>query len=527
MNTDGVDKREMTRVDVNWLLGNHDLSFGIDYEDNTASENAFYSGGEYWMQDAGNTYQGGCPIAICTDGSQARLRTYSVAGEFNTTSEAFYIQDVWEISDRWTVELGLRNESFENLNDVGGTFVAVDDQLAPRFAAVWDPKGDGTSKVFFNYGLYYIPIASNTNIRMAGAESFIQTFYPWDGVSVDENLVPIGLGPEYRRDIFGDGVTPDTRSVTDTNIEPMYQSEMILGYSRTLDSGVELGLKGIYRNLETAIEDVAIDAAVIDYYNSNGTWDAAMAGGTVEEVFGGFHQYVLTNPGNDMNVYIPEQDEYINLTAAQLNYPEAQRQYGAVEFSFNRPFDGRWALQGSYTWSHSWGNHEGYVKSDNGQDDASITTNFDQPGLVDNSYGDLPNDRRHTVKFWGTYALDSGLRFGTNFLFQSGRPRSCFGSHPTDVFAQAYGNAAAHFCNGEPVQRGSLGNTPDTMTVDLNVQKDWDLGGSNLLVSLDIFNVLNSTNPIQYNENGDTADFDLVRRYQEPRQLRLSARWAF
>src|SRR5690606_36547191 len=29
----GSDKREMTRVDVNWLLGNHDISFGIDYEE--------------------------------------------------------------------------------------------------------------------------------------------------------------------------------------------------------------------------------------------------------------------------------------------------------------------------------------------------------------------------------------------------------------------------------------------------------------------------------------------------------------
>ena len=50
----------------------------------------------------------------------------------------------------------------------------------------------------------------------------------------------------------------------------MYQSEIIIGYQRFLDSGVELGIKGIYRNLETTIEDIAIDAAVNSYYDANG-----------------------------------------------------------------------------------------------------------------------------------------------------------------------------------------------------------------------------------------------------------------
>ena len=313
----------------------------------------------------------------------------------------------------------------------------------------------------------------------------------------------------------------------------MYQSEIILGYQRFLDSGVELGVKAIYRNLETTIEDVAIDAAVIDYYNSAGSWDDTQVGGdTVEDVFSGFHQYVLTNPGNDMLVYIPEQDEFIDLTADQLGYPEAERQYGALEFTTARPFDGRWGAQMSYTWSHSWGNHEGYVKSDNGQDDAGITQNFDQPGLTDGSKGNLPNDRRHTIKAFGTYQLDNGLRFGANFLWQSGRPVSCFGVHPTDVFAQAYG-ADSHFCGGESVQRGSLGTTPDIMTVDATAQYSMDMGGANVLWTLDVFNLFDSANPTLYNEFFETdggaadSDYGLIQQYQQPRTLRLSARLRF
>lgn len=529
----GTDKREMTRFDVQYILGDHDISVGWDQETNSADEATVNSGGVYWLLDPLNEYNG-CTAAECPQGANVRRRTYSVGGNFETTSDAFYIQDVWELSDKWTFELGLRNENFENLNGEGGVFVKIEDQWAPRLAAVFDPNGDGQSKFFANYGLYYLPIAANTNIRMAGNETYIHDYFDWDGVSVDSQFVPTGLGSQYDQIVFGDGTVPDTRSVTDANIEPMYQSEIILGYQRYLDSGIELGVKGIYRNLETTIEDVAIDAAVIDYYNNGaGSWDASLVGGdTVEDVFGGFHQYVLTNPGNDMNVYIPEQDEQVNLTAAQLNYPEAKRQYGAVEFTFARPFDGQWAMNASYTWSHSWGNHEGYVKSDNGQDDAGITQNFDQPGLVDNSYGNLPNDRRHTIKAFGTYQFENGFRLGANYLWQSGRPLSCFGVHPTDVFAQAYG-ADSNFCNGEAIKRGSLGTTPDIMTVDISGQYEMEVGNANLLFTLDIFNLFDSANPTVYNEFGETdgglpdSDYGLVRQYQAPRTLRLSARLRF
>ena len=85
---------------------------------------------------------------------------------------------------------------------------------------------------------------------------------------------------------------------------------------------------------------MAIDAAVIDYYNGPGNWTAD---GTVEDTFGGFHQYVLTNPGNDMSVYIPETDEQVSLSAGALGYPEPVRTYKALEFTIGRPLENNWS----------------------------------------------------------------------------------------------------------------------------------------------------------------------------------------
>ena len=180
--------------------------------------------------------------------SARRAQTYVVVptssgGSFETNSNAYYIQDVWEVNDKWTLELGIRNENFENLNGEGNTFVEVKDQWAPRLAAVWDPSGEGRQKIFANYGLYYLPIAANTNIRMSGGETYIHDYFDWDGVSQDAQFVPTNLGAQYDQVVFGNGEVPDTRSVTDNNIEPMYQSEFILGYQHFLDSGIELGVK--------------------------------------------------------------------------------------------------------------------------------------------------------------------------------------------------------------------------------------------------------------------------------------------
>ena len=530
----GDDLREMSRVDFTWTyFYNHDISFGYDNEDNFSNESTVNSGNVYWLLDPSNEYNG-CTPAQCPQGANVRKRTYENGGSFETNSESYYIQDVWTVNDRLTLELGLRNETFRNLNANGGTFVEVEDQWAPRLAAVFDPAGDGRSKFFANYGQYYLPIAANTNIRMSGNELYIQEYFDWNGTGLTSEFEPTGLGPVYRTDTFANGEVPDTRSLTDANLEAMYQDEYILGYQTSLDAGfglgtVEVGIKGIYRDLATTIEDVAIDAAVIDYYNTNGGWTGT---GTVESVFSGFHQYVLTNPGSDMRVYIPETDEFINLTADQLGYPEAKRTYEAVELTFARPFDGKWSADLSYTWSKSEGNHEGYVKSDNAQDDAGITTSFDQPGITDFSFGRLPNDRTHTIKAWGTYAINDNLQIGANYLIQSGRPINCIGIHPTDDFAAQYG-AESFFCGGEPSPRGSLGRTPSITTLDLSAQYTTSFGNNNVQFKIDVFNVFNSDKKIRVREVGDTEggvtdpNFGKPTSYQLPRSLRLSARFNF
>ncbi len=62
-------------------------------------------------------------------------------------------------------------------------------------------------------------------------------------------------------------------------------------------------------------------------------------------------------------------------------------------------------MQASYTLAYSKGNTEGGVKSDIGQDDTNVTQDFDYRELAVDSYGYLPNDRRHSLKVFGGYSF--------------------------------------------------------------------------------------------------------------------------
>jgi hypothetical protein len=529
--SEGTDTRKMARVDLSWDFGDHFIEAGFDYEKNTTIDQTVLSGGAYYLKDPTGVYNAS---VIGSERPNYRLRTYNNGGSFDVETSALYLSDTWRVTDNVTLELGVRNETFTNFNANGEEFISMENQWAPRFAARWDVND--RSNVFATLGMYYLPVASNTNARLSGGETYIHEYFAWDGVSVDPVTdAPINGGALLETVTFADGSVPDTRSLTDVNIEPMYQSEIMLGYQYLLNDEWTLGVTGVYRELQTSIEDVAIDAAVIDYYNSTGSWDSSLVGGSsVEEVFTGFHQYVLTNPGNDMTVYIPEMEEFVDLTKSQLGYPDAERKYTALEFSFARDMVDNWTVSGSYVLASSEGNNEGYVRSDNGQDDAGLTTNFDQPGLTDFAYGKLPNDRLHTFKAYGLYQLDMGLNLSANFVFQTGRPKNCFGIHPTDAFAAEYGDESFYCYNPEtgvsdPSPRGSKGRTDNVYSLDLGASYTFDFNHSELRVGLDVFNVFHNQAITEVNESEPRANeyYGLPTSYQRGRSARFSVNYLF
>lgn len=536
------DERQAFRVDFDYYLGDHSLRFGFDYEENTINNIEQYSGNgryyRYFTAGEGGAFNGG----LAEGEEYYRILERVSSGSFDTVTSAIYIEDTWQVTDDIVLNLGLRNETFDNKNIEGKSFIKVDNQLAPRLGAAWDINGDGESKLYAHYGHYYLPVAANTNLRMAGAELYTRRYFALDGLDADSLPTndyfsttegttidhPEQLSPTT---VYGNGQVQDTRSIVDANIEPMFQEEIIIGYEKLLNDSWTVGIRATYRNLDTSLEDIAIDAGLQRYADENSGVDLHL---------GGFDYYVLTNPGADMSLWVDSDGdgtiEQITLTADQLGYPKAERQYGSVDITFDRAWDDVWMLSGSYTWSHSWGNTEGAVRSDNGQDDAGLTTNFDQPGLTDGASGNLPNDRRHQIKLHGGYAITENILIGANFSWQTGRPRNAFGYHPTDEFAQAYGSES-FFKNGELIPRGSLGNLPNYWNLDVNAKYMTEINGADVTFALDVFNIFNNDTVRQISEIADSEDsgefegvgthpedqyYGLADNHQSPRRFEKS-----
>lgn len=515
------DEREAMRIDFDWYVANHSIRAGFDYETNTSNNNERYSGDIWWRYElAGDGNDFGVPSGT----EVVRERVFRNGGAFEVETTALYIQDSWQLNANMTLNLGLRNETFNNKNAEGASFIKVTNQLAPRIGFIYDPKGDSSSKIYANYGRYYLPIASNTNIRMSGAEFFTEEYYVLQSINGDDSPVK---GDLLQASVFGDGTVPDTSEILDTSVEPMYQDEFVLGYETKVSENWAVGVRGVHRTLGEAIEDIAVDAALNRYVEANyGISDFA----------GGFDYYILTNPGTDVT-FSTDVDgdgvfEEITLAADDLGYPKAERDYYAVELTFQRAWADNWMLQGSYTWSHSYGNYEGWVRSDNGQDDAGITTNFDQPGLLDGAGGNLPNDRRHNLKLFGAYGFDNGLSLGGNLSIRSGRPQNAFGVHPTDEFAALYGQES-FYVNGVLQPRGSLGTTPTVTRFDASAQYPFAIGNGQINLRMDIFNVFDFDEVTQINEfaeedNGSPdPNYGLPEYYQTPRSVRFSAQLRF
>ena len=520
------DTREAKRVDLEWVLGDHLLRGGWDREENTANDLQAYSGGVFWRlaRATGTGVVNG--VNIGAGNFFARQAFYSNGGNFTTQTSAFYLEDSWKIRDNLMLYIGLRNEHFNNLNANGESFIEIKNQWAPRLGFAWDVNGDGTFKVFGNAGRYHLPVATNTNARLAGGELFVRDYFRWDGTSLNADGTPANLGAQIGgQEILSDGSIRDVREIVDQDIDPMYQDEFILGFQRQISEHWTLGLRGISRDLKSTLDDMAIPTLAMAAWAQRNNM-----------TFAGFNAgvpYILGNPGQNLTfTYDVNGDgtaENVELTAAEMGYVPSVRTYQALEFFFERAWDKKWFMQGSYTLAKSKGNSEGYVLSDRGtQGDAGLTVLFDFPQLSEYAYGYLPNDRRHTLKLFGAYKPIEDLTLSANLLWASGRPKSCFGDHPApapDVPAGYQGDF--HYCNGRPVQRGTLGRNGTTQTIDLGIEYRPSYFDKKLAVKLDVFNVLNSSKVTKVDDQAEANGvanpaFGYPAQWQVPRFMRMT-----
>jgi len=299
------------------------------------------AGGLTWQYGRASNPNGAVFPAWGVTGSPASAGGLGVDGYFvnriyidqlaqpSVKQEAQYIEDRWQVTDRWLLSLGLRNEQFSNYTGTGEEYISQRHQLAPRLGAVWDVKGDSSLKLFANAGRYHLTIPNMTAVRGAAASRFTREFFTYTGVDpntgVPTGLTPIAVDPNTPYICPGlgaDGATavsanlecgnaPDPRTVSAIDIKSHYQDEYILGMEQALGSNMSWGAKLTYRDLKSGIDDICSETI--------------LALGISCPAF---------NPGRGNSFWVPQDDgtlERRDFTFEELGVPKLKRKYYALD----------------------------------------------------------------------------------------------------------------------------------------------------------------------------------------------------
>jgi hypothetical protein len=543
---DAGDVRKQARIDAEWQLANHLIRFGVDLDDYESDAGTALEGGALWRYAS----SGGADVV--------RQQYFTQGSTVKVEQRAFYVEDNWNITDNFLFTLGLRWDSFENINGSDETYVEIENQFGPRLGFSWDVMGDSTLKVYGNAGRFALPLTPSVAVRGASASLFTREEFSFTGVDPVTGA-PLGLTSlgTFRYVNAETGQPKDAATVASTELDPMYQDEFILGMQMAITDNQNVGARAIYRNLKAAIDDNCDYVPILETegfsLDDDGHWvdGNGRAAALPSE---GFPYCRMFNPGEDA-VFVTDLYGDGNYATTKVDgdllSPKARRTYKALELFW----DGRWDdtfLQASYTLAYSKGNTEGGVKSDIGQADTSVTQDFDYAVLAVDSYGYLPNDRRHQFKVFGAFNITEELSVGANLLVQSGRPRNCLGVLPTGSSLHPYGSsffrcgttnngqalntetpAAGDRYPGEAVPRGTAGRLPWTNQIDLNFayKPNWADG---LMVKVDVFNVFNEQEVVAVEDRAEdpstgaaVSTYLVPRAFQIPRYFRFSLQYDF
>lgn len=540
------------------IFGRHHFRFGIDHED---------------LKEVKVTaLNGGLPMIYDYRPSGLRITYERLGGNVSAKDEAYYLQDSWDITKDLNLEIGVRDDTFQQSNLIGEKYLDFKGDWAPRVGFSWDPTGERKFRIYGNYGAYYIPPAMNLGFR--GHDDYWREYFlAPDGSKTNFTIDPVtglpaavgaartdlggaGYGSTCPHDIsaapghpvngdgacliFGGNVQDPAYAKVTPGTDATRENEFVLGASWKMNDLWTLSLSSTYRALKNVSEDTDFSPYLGNY------WCGIDPNGKQCDFYSNNSAYYIWNPKPGSVTLVDWLDKTKTVTLTNANsslpdFPKGKRIYRDLVFEFKRAFDGKWSLQGSVTVSKSFGNSEGTVKSDAGngaQTDAGSTQDFDYIGLTQYSSGLLPNHHGYQFKVWGSYQVTNDLLVGANVRVISPLHGSCEGIAVGDQYAAGYG-ASSFFCGGNPSPRGTGWTSDWEKNVDVSLRYTVPTAFApfgKAVLRADIFNAFNGQAVLQRYAQGDLGptptsgadpNYKAPTVYQTPRYVRIGFDWTY
>ena len=409
-----------------------------------------------------------------------------------------FIQDEWRVTDRLTINVGVRydlqdgalNSDFvfpqadANGNPLVRTPTSEDkNNIAPRLGFAYDLTGKGQTVLRGGAGMFYFEIFNNLSLNedIFNGQNFVIKAYPCfavpgvcNGVTAPDltKLPAIGVAPEIR--------------VNDPDMQTPYTMMASVGLSQAIGRKWALSADGVYvagrHELGEVRENLRVDPS---------------------------------NPNSPRP--IPQ------LGSVRSVHSDGNSTYYGLLASVRKAYSDGWQAQLSYTWSRATNEAEFFAVN---VSDARSSDPFGQ------DRGPARNDQRHRVVANGSYDFFRGslaeFSFGTIVTVGSGRPYSRLLGFDANL------DDAPPFGQDRPAGFGRNSElSASYFRWDLRASKRFTFGPLGLELIAECFNVTNKRNfdPDTYSNVVSASDFGAPRpstndTYQA-RQLQLAARIDF
>jgi hypothetical protein len=410
------------------------------------------------------------------------------------TGKAAFLQDTWT-KDKLTINAGIRAEEWVHKDSKGNQSAKFKWKVAPRLSVVYDPTGEGRSKIWGFLGRYYDPVRTNMS-DFAGAIT---------GPVQEEQVFVGDRWLTFR--VRGGEVQPD--AVFAPTTKTPFTDEFMLGYATNLGRDWTASIAYTKRRTRDILEDYDLSL----YSDPANTPD--VEGHAAPSSF-------LYLPYSYFGYASKPNSNYVLATLAG-----GKRDYQGVEISLTKARRNNWQGAASYTWNDAKGN----TNSDSNADFQGDWLALDP--RAPNAYGPQPGNIEHQFKAYGTYYFDNGLELSGVFNWNSGllytRAQLVSGRYlPLTDDPYVVGNTLDTW-----ITPGTVGSEtgPSYYTFDMRLKYTYKLPRSQKLeLFLDLFNVLdkqfgtaaqglvNSTGKYQFGQSN---------AFVEPRRLYIGARYSF
>lgn len=369
-----------------YLFGNHDLKFGVDYQEDDLKQ--LFAGrrdGEYFFDT----------LQDFIDNNASRVEIFFGDVSFPNYDEiqevyGLYAQDSWKPNSNLSINYGVRYsgtknpDNLEHLFPEGRDIPDDTDNFAPRFGFAYSPDDEGRSVFRGGVGLFY----GRTPSLVFASQVQENGLFPNAGrVGVqpgEVGFVPLGTPINNTNPPAGIAVAA---GYVDPDYEDAETLRFNLGYEKQLGGAWSAGVDVIYAEGENLLENIDINRTF-----------------TTDEFGRPIYSPVrpLTTPDGTP------------LAEVLVRESIGESEYTAVTFKVNRRFSGRYQLQAHYTWS------EDKDTSSNERSATSVT--LLRPDDPRYDFGLSERDIENRVVISGLVELPYGFTLSGIYEYRSGTP---------------------------------------------------------------------------------------------------------